>query len=227
MHIAVWLLPGRVTLDSLLSFSAPSGSPNVRDVIPLKPWSGVTGEGNCKASAHHGHPTNNDPFQLTISSRLAGRRTGTPPPRLTPRLTCEQTHSPALSPCPSCSEGRRSRVEHWARSRDIGFWSHVCCWLCDLGQVSCPLWTCGPPLPLPTCTPSPCCLAFVPLDPFLASWGSYTRPGQEMTMGLAAPGEQSTCHPHPVPPPQAPTLPSLRKHGWKDWDAGGTGVLCS
>ncbi|XP_038385573.1 uncharacterized protein LOC106557758 isoform X1 [Canis lupus familiaris] len=40
------------------------------------------------------------------------------------------------------------------------------------------------------------------------SWGSYTWPGQEMTIGLEAPGEQSTCRPHPVPPSKPPHCPA-------------------
>lgn len=93
-------------------------------------------------------------------------------------------------------------------------WSHICCWLCDLGDVSCPLWACADSLP-----PSPCCLAFLPFDPSLASWEFPPTAWKEPISG------QTSSSPRAAPSPCPDrTLPGLRKRGWEGmgrrWDRG-------
>lgn len=169
--------------------------------------------GTAKQPVHHGYPTNEDLFQLTLFSCPAGEQDRDSPTLRRPRLTCEQTHIPALSPCTGCSRVRQSCVEHRVRSRATGFWSHICCWLCDLGEVGCPLWACDYAPPPPHITPSPCCSAILPFDPSLASRSSHPAPGNDLV-------EVRLAVPRVHPPAPAPALPGLRKHGQKEWDRG-------
>lgn len=114
------------------------------------------------------------------------------------------------------------------RSQETGFWSQICCWLCNLGKSTCCLWACDcSPLPPHTHTITSL-LGFPSFGPFSRCGCSHRTAVKRSIPGPSRPSDEqkgSRCVPH-TPHPAQPPAPtqhcgaSENEGGWHGLGVG-------